>query len=857
MKKLLLSALVLVPALAFAAKFTSPGNGTTYTLKSLSEIDSCAVTLESPGVYVMTEDVTIAATDAFKMDNGATLKMGGTTTFRIEGDSDFTCADSTTVTRNAEGDLPKGIYLANEAVDTVYFKNMHFEYAGVRTWMANSHVEFDNCSFKYNNGKNSSSGALSLAKDGTTFVVKNCKFIANEVPAIGGASNMANGIIIEDSYFEDNNTKNANKPQLNLTVGGDNEIIIRNNVLKGAQRTKVGAIAVSNLMGLPGEHKVLIEGNYMDNHRYGITTNGRMSVRIINNQVIDNRYDPSPNSGGSCISIYDSNYNQDAYIEGNRLEGGLWGITVIGGKYVNAGKKTNPNSPDYNPGNNVFVNNGNSGKLFDLYNNGKNNVYAQGNTWNVSVQTPDSIEKVITHIVDNASLGAVIFEEPNANAKAFKSPGNGTTYTLKSLSEIDTCGIFAESPGVYAMTHDIEISENDAFEMESGVTLKMSHGVEFYADGVVQMNCTEQSVVTRDGMNDVPYGFYVSTENPVDTMVINNVIFNYAGFRTFYTGKAKITNCEFNNNNGKNSSQGALTLGPSDGDYIVNNCKFVGNSVPAIGVAANYLLGLDIENCYFEDNNTANTNKPFVNITIGGEHDVIIRDCEFVGAKRTMVGGIAVSNMLSAAGQNNVIIEGNKLTGLRYGVTLTSGPMNAIIKDNELVDNKYDTNPMSGGSGISLYDPYGYQNVVVEGNTITDNFWGITVIGGGNVNIGKTGNPDAEDYNPGNNVFNNNGNGGQLYDLYNNGKKTIYAQGNTWGVDEQTAEKIESVIFHQADNASLGLVIYMPEENAVEEIEVDDNTPAVYYNIQGVKVNNPTNGLYIKVQGNKATKVVL
>ena len=164
---------------------------------------------------------------------------------------------------------------------------------------------------------------------------------------------------------------------------------------------------------------------------------------------------------------------------------------------------------------------------------------------------------------------------------------------------------------------------------------------------------------------------------------------------------------------------------------------------------------------------------------------------------------------------------------------------------------------MNGGSGISLYDPFGYQNVMIEGNTITDNFWGITVIGGGNVNIGKTANPDAEDYNPGNNVFNNNGNGGQLYDLYNNGTKTIYAQGNTWGVDEQTAEKIESVIFHKADNESLGLVIYMPEENAVEEIEVDDNTPAVYYNIQGVKVNNPTNGLYIKVQGNKATKVVL
>lgn len=36
-----------------------------------------------------------------------------------------------------------------------------------------------------------------------------------------------------------------------------------------------------------------------------------------------------------------------------------------------------------------------------------------------------------------------------------------------------------------------------------------------------------------------------------------------------------------------------------------------------------------------------------------------------------------------------------------------------------------------------------------------------------------------------------------------------------------------------------------------------DNQDAVYYNLQGVRVENPTKGLYIKRQGNKATKVVL
>lgn len=43
----------------------------------------------------------------------------------------------------------------------------------------------------------------------------------------------------------------------------------------------------------------------------------------------------------------------------------------------------------------------------------------------------------------------------------------------------------------------------------------------------------------------------------------------------------------------------------------------------------------------------------------------------------------------------------------------------------------------------------------------------------------------------------------------------------------------------------------------VEAIVADENAEAVYYNMQGVKVANPTSGLYIKVAGNKATKVAL
>jgi len=44
---------------------------------------------------------------------------------------------------------------------------------------------------------------------------------------------------------------------------------------------------------------------------------------------------------------------------------------------------------------------------------------------------------------------------------------------------------------------------------------------------------------------------------------------------------------------------------------------------------------------------------------------------------------------------------------------------------------------------------------------------------------------------------------------------------------------------------------------SVAEIAVDENAPVEYFNLQGMRVENPANGLYIKRQGSKVTKVVL
>ena len=66
----------------------------------------------------------------------------------------------------------------------------------------------------------------------------------------------------------------------------------------------------------------------------------------------------------------------------------------------------------------------------------------------------------------------------------------------------------------------------------------------------------------------------------------------------------------------------------------------------------------------------------------------------------------------------------------------------------------------------------------------------------------------------------------------------------------------------KADNsyttvANEAVVVTADTMTGVADVAVDANVPVEYYNLQGVKVANPENGIFVKKQGGKATKVVL
>ena len=409
---------------AMADDFATDGTGNVYTFNSLSQIEGTGVTLQEDGSYLVSADFTIAEGDVLQLQNNDVIKMANGVRIYINGDADFAPADTAVVTRDAEGSEPKGFWMMGEN-GNANLKNVTFEYVGVTFGGANSSLHADNCTFTLYNGKMNSSGALGFNASCDGNIVENCYFIENTVNGIGNGATNPVGIIIRNCLFWHNVTDNRNKPQINLTCAGDYDVYITDNEVIGGQFTLSGGIGVSNMMGLGHTGKVYIENNYIADNRYGITTIGSMDAYIINNTMIDNHYETNPNNGGSCISIYDSSSSSsNIYIEGNWMEGGFWGITIVTGTpNVNVGKNQDPQAEDYNPGNNTFVNNGFNGALYDLYNNGTGTVYAQGNTWNVAVQDEASIEEVIYHQVDDPTKGLVIFMPPHQSSTSVEEIG--------------------------------------------------------------------------------------------------------------------------------------------------------------------------------------------------------------------------------------------------------------------------------------------------------------------------------------------------------------------------------------------------------------------------------------------------
>ena len=812
MRKLLLGALFgLFTVSAFGADWTTAGNGTAYSLASLSAIEESGLSKVADNVYLLSGNITVKAGDSFTLEPGVTLRIAGSAQIRIECDYKLGDASARTlITRADSTATPKGIYIVYDGTRRGRIRNLDFEYASLRSF-GSTGFDISDCSFSLSNGKLSSAGALTIGKAGASFTVSRCTFSENTVPAIGSGATLYCGLTISDCSIFDCTTENRNKPMINISVGGDSAVLIRNVNITGTGRNMVGGISINNMMSGKGTNAVTIDSVSIRDCRYGINGIGPQKLTVSRALLVDNHHEANPMNGGSGISL--SSIGQEAVITGCRIVNSLWGVTLIKSP-ANLGQVGNSLSP----GDNVFINNGNNGgndaaqwKPYDLYNNSTYTVYAQNNTWSVPEQTQAEIETVIYHKNDNDALGEVNF------MPAKQGPA---IVTMATLADDPESGVTKSAENVYIVSKDVTVPADKEFRLDGGLTVRLADGVQIQLNGPASLGATgARTLVTRNAETDAPKGFYLLYDGP-QTTLIRNLDFEYASLRNFGERGFDMQDCSFRLSNGKLNSTGAVSLGKSGANFRIARCSFSENSVPAIGGGANIYCGLQMSDCSLFDNNTANTNKPQINVTVGGDLPVVLRNINITGTGRGKVGGLAVGNMMSGGGANTVIIDSVSVRECRYGIT-GMGPQSMTISNCHLYNNNHETNPNAGGSGISL-SSIG-QEAVISGCHIENSLWGVTLIKSP-ANLGQVGNWMS----PGLNVFLNNGNSGSgsyvPYDLYNNSSYTVFAQNNTWSVPEQTEAEIEKVIFHKNDNAALGEVIFMPAmgSGAVSGITSDE-----------------------------------
>ena len=433
----------------------------------------------------------------------------------------------------------------------------------------------------------------------------------------------------------------------------------------------------------------------------------------------------------------------------------------------------------------------------------------------------------------------------------YTTPGTGVNWTMNDLVT-NSNGVVTGTSGNYTINSDLTIAQNDTltFINDGEYEILCNQGVLITVKGTMLAlldNAEVNSVTFLGGENNFK-GFTFTGSNG---SVLKNININKAGGVKLIESDVYFRNCKFEVFNMENCT-GAVDIYKSN--PVLSLCSFSHNEGPAIKSAANAESAPIIDSCLIMHNVMGNINMPQINLGTTPVDDTIrITNSMVVAPATDQAGGIAVSTL--AGGTLNAIIENTIISEGRYGIAVFGNNIFTIIKNNQ-VEFNIDADPMQGGSGITFWGDD--SNIsIISGNKIHNNLWGVTILNNAKPDLGDTENTLS----PGENEIYNNGNNGQVYDVYNNTAQNIKAENNYWGTNN--ADTIEAHIYHNFDDPSLGVVDYIPfiisEEipenltsekskinvypvpaNKILHIELTEKTcgKIQVYNTQGVIVKN-------------------
>lgn len=415
------------------------------------------------------------------------------------------------------------------------------------------------------------------------------------------------------------------------------------------------------------------------------------------------------------------------------------------------------------------------------------------------------------------------------------SSGDGTTYTMPDLVDV-TEGVVTVGENGFVINADITISANDILKIDDQVERIDAAEILVTING--SMVCTNTDRVKFYGLNETHH-FSMRFENATDCNIKKMYFSDGAGIKvidsdvTFDDVKFVYFTRDYSN----------AVIDIFNCDPVIKDCYFMLNHGAAISSPANGQASPQILNCDFDTNVTDNVNTPQINLGPGGNDTIrIVGNEVYTIMAQWYVGGVSVADLMGT-GSTKVLLKDNIIKEGRYGYNQQGQTISSVIVGNQFIDNYHEDNPMNGGSGISIYGTTVNNKAILRNNVITGNLWGITAIYLHDIDMGT-----EEDW--GYNEIHDNGNAGEVYDLYNNSACDIMAVGNNWGTIIE--EEIADHIVDQIDDPSFGLVTFYPYvgSEGIDEISAENlSKDNLYYTLEGrclgAKLPEDYKGVYI------------
>ena len=253
------------------AQWTSPGNGTTYTLPDLVAASNGVVTNDG-NVFAIHSDLTISQNDVLQIDDQVSRIDAGNVLITIQGS--MVCTNTQRV--KFYGTTTEHFSLRFENATDCELKTMYFsDGAGIK--LIESEVDFIDCKFVYFT-RDYCNAVIDIFNSHPEII--DCYFLMNEGAAISSPANGQSSPKIINCQL-DANVDGINSPQINLGPGGNDTIFILNNTIDDQYASyHVGGISVADLMGT-GETKVKVSGNYVSDGRYGYNQQGMNITSVI------------------------------------------------------------------------------------------------------------------------------------------------------------------------------------------------------------------------------------------------------------------------------------------------------------------------------------------------------------------------------------------------------------------------------------------------------------------------------------------------------------------------------------------------------------------------------------------------